>query len=260
MIRLEPMRPGETRDYLHDWSPFLGEDTIASEVTVGSGVTVSAHAIEDDDKSVRFTFAAVTAGLSTITHTITTAGGQIEKEVFTLWILSAEEPVSVAEAKDHLRILDDDSRDASIAGMITRAREWVEDFTGLILVRREITDHYPTWPDTGLVIHKRPVLSIEGVTSPDSEGEPVEYEGFAPALYRRPVVVLNTGSLPSLPIGGDYAVTYVAGLAEGEAPERCVGAILALVEGEWSEGTAWSPRAIESAERCCGQLRSPVLS
>lgn len=49
------------------------------------------------------------------------------------------EPISTAEAKMHLRV-DSSADDTLIAVNIVAAREWAEDYTGLILTRREMTE------------------------------------------------------------------------------------------------------------------------
>jgi uncharacterized phiE125 gp8 family phage protein len=49
------------------------------------------------------------------------------------------EPISTAEAKLHLRV-DSSADDTLIADKIAAAREWVEDYTGLVLTRREVTE------------------------------------------------------------------------------------------------------------------------
>lgn len=49
------------------------------------------------------------------------------------------EPITTAEARKHLRV-DSTADDSLIADKIAAAREWVEDYTGLILTRREVTE------------------------------------------------------------------------------------------------------------------------
>jgi uncharacterized phiE125 gp8 family phage protein len=66
------------------------------------------------------------------------------------------EPITLAEAKQHLDILRDD-QDAMIAGMIIAAREWVENYTELSLDGDEVTQAFQgfssamsllVWPET----------------------------------------------------------------------------------------------------------------
>jgi uncharacterized phiE125 gp8 family phage protein len=54
------------------------------------------------------------------------------------------EPVSFAEIKRHLDIVRND-QDEMLLGMIVAAREWVENYTGLILTRREVTEVFPSF-------------------------------------------------------------------------------------------------------------------
>ncbi len=49
------------------------------------------------------------------------------------------EPVTLAQAKQHLRITDD-SQDMIVAGYISAARDWVEKFTGVLLAEREVAE------------------------------------------------------------------------------------------------------------------------
>lgn len=51
------------------------------------------------------------------------------------------EPVTLAQAKAQCRVLHDDD-DNLIASLIIAAREWVENFTGHILVQREVTQYF----------------------------------------------------------------------------------------------------------------------
>src|SRR4051794_38841367 len=143
MIRLEAKRPTETRDYSHDWSAFLGDDTIASQTTTSSEVTVDSSAIGDDAQSVRFALSGGEAGTARITQTIVTAGGNSEIEVFTLAIAGADEPVSLADVKAQCRIETANSdEDALLANYITAARQHIETLTGQVLVRRTFTDAF----------------------------------------------------------------------------------------------------------------------
>ena len=49
------------------------------------------------------------------------------------------EPVTLEQIKAHLNIEDED-QDEMLTGMIVAAREWVENYTGLILTRSEVTE------------------------------------------------------------------------------------------------------------------------
>jgi uncharacterized phiE125 gp8 family phage protein len=257
-IRLESKRPDEVRDYLHDWVPFLGADTIASEVTTAEGVTLDSVTVEAGDQSVKFWVSGGADGeVGQITHTITTAAGRTESELFVLPVCAAEQ-VSLAEVKASLRVRHTDE-DAKIAAMIPRARLWVEDHTGLALRRREFVErHTPRWG--AIRLFKGPLVAdvaadVE-VTYLDAGVETT----YVPRSFPPSSVIFPAAdeSWPGLADGEQFTVTYTAGFDVGEADDRLIGAMLALIEGEFSEGYAYPQRAVEAAERCCAYLRQMV--
>lgn len=257
-IKREPKRPNEVRDYLHSWAAFLGADTIASQTTVGTGVTVDSSTVEAENQEVRFVLSGGMDGTTaTVTQTIVSAGGRTETEVFIIRI-GDDEPVSLDEAKAYLRIRHTDE-DAKIAAMIPRARLWVEDHTGLVLVRREFVErHTPQWG--AIRLFKGPLVAalpadVE-VTYLDS-GAATTYvpRSFPPSSIIFPAI---DDSWPNLADGEQFTVTYTAGFDVGEADDRLIGAMLALIEGEYAEGYAYPPRATEAAERCLAYLRAMV--
>ncbi len=84
----------------------------------------------------------------------------------------AGEPVTLAEAKAHLRV-DTDDEDALIEGLITVAREHLERETGLALMTQGFRLALDRWPDDGVIrIERGPVSAIETVTVYDEAGEP----------------------------------------------------------------------------------------
>jgi uncharacterized phiE125 gp8 family phage protein len=257
-IRLESKRPDEVRDYRHDWTPFLGTDTIASQVTTAEGVTLDSVAIEAGDKSVLFWVSGGTEGTTgRITHAITTTAGRTESEVFVLPVCGAEQ-ISLAEVKASIRVRHTDE-DAKISAMIPRARKWVEDHTGLALRRREFVErHIPQWG--AIRLFKGPLVAalpadVE-MTYLDAGVETTYVpRSFPPDSILFPQI---DESWPTLATGEQFTITYTAGFDVGEADDRLIGAMLALIEGEYAEGYAYPPRAVEAAERCCAYLRQMV--
>jgi hypothetical protein len=53
MIALEPKMAAEVRDYTHDWTPFLGTDTISSQTTTVSGVTLDSAVILSGNRAIK---------------------------------------------------------------------------------------------------------------------------------------------------------------------------------------------------------------
>ena len=86
----------------------------------------------------------------------------------------AVEPVTLAEAKAHLR-LDAADEDALVLALIRAAREYLEAATGLCLIARPLRLYLDDWPETRVIgIARGPVQTIETVTVYDLAGLPVE--------------------------------------------------------------------------------------
>lgn len=130
------------------------------------------------------------------------------------------EPVTVADAKTHLRITHDDE-DALIAGLIKAATAWAEHETGRALVQQTLLYTLDDWPAGDfIVLPKPPLRSVTSVKWLTTAG--VETTLTASTDY-----VADTGSEPGrvcLPYNGSWPssslypirpirVTYVAGYA-----------------------------------------------
>ena len=258
MIRLEPKRSNEVRDYLHDWTPFLVDDTIQSQTTIGTGITINGSSIETGNQAIKFWVSGGTIGtVGTITQTIVTAGGRTETETFTLAITAFDEPVTLAEAKDYLRVRHSDE-DAKIAAMIPSARLWVEDHTGIALTQRTIIERVSPGPFGLIRLAKEPVVSIASVDYIDSLGAAQTYvpRHYPPSSILYPV---SGESWPTLADDEEFVVEYTAGHATPEEiDDRLLGAMKALIEGEFSEGYAYPERAIKAAEGALAYLRQMV--
>ena len=82
----------------------------------------------------------------------------------------AAEPVSLAQAKAHLRV-DSDAEDALIASLIITSRLHVEAALGLALLTQSWTWLIDAWPDLGeLRLPLRPIQSIGSVRVYDEAG------------------------------------------------------------------------------------------
>ncbi|HVJ71299.1 MAG TPA: hypothetical protein VM531_07320 [Sphingomicrobium sp.] len=167
------------------------------------------------------------------------------------------EPVSLQEAKDYLRILDT-TEDTKVSEMIPRARRWVEDHTGHALVQRAFVEGHT--PRRGRVqLDFIPVLALSSVTYRDGDGVQQSYSArhFPPGAL---VFANLTEAWPLLNQDEEFTFTYTAGPdASNPIDPRHVGAILALVEGEYSEGYAYPERAIEAAKLICQNARTVVV-
>jgi uncharacterized phiE125 gp8 family phage protein len=99
------------------------------------------------------------------------------------------EPVTLAEAKAHLRLTGSDDDDY-VAAMITAARIQVESATRRVLIDQTWRVYHDDWPAGGRVeIPIAPVTGITAVTVYDAEGDPTE---LAPTDY-----VVDTAAAPA---------------------------------------------------------------
>ena len=97
----------------------------------------------------------------------------------------ALEPVSLAEAKAHLR-LDADDEDAWLAAAITAARVHVEAKTRRVLVEQGWRIYLDAWPKQRIVaVPIAPLITVDAVTVYDPAGDPIVVD---PADYEADTV------------------------------------------------------------------------
>lgn len=241
MIILEPpKRADEKRRYRHDWSPFLGTDTIASQTTTSSDVTIVSSAIDagGGSQAIDFVVQGGTDGqTATITQAIVTAAGDHETETFVLPV-GLDEPVSLSEAKAQVRMTNDDSEDTFIASLIPSARAYVERVSRYFLVAASRTETFQAFGDF-LELYRRPIASVDGVFyGPVGDDTDTEYTGFVAGLGRFPFRIypaMDT-SFPDLNDGEVVTVQYTSGAVSPLSEEYLIAkrAILLLI-GHWFE-------------------------
>lgn len=150
------------------------------------------------------------------------------------------EPVTLAEAKAHIRV-DDSNSDTLITALIVAARQFVESFSGRTLAQRSFTQTMEYFPDGGMdiVLRRSPVTAVASVKYYDSTGADItmtvgtDYRidtTVIPARIRLPV-------LTKVWVRGTTAddcvrIVYTAGAAT--APTAAKQTILLLV-GHWFE-------------------------
>ena len=144
---------------------------------------------------------------------------------------NVQEPVSIELAKAQCRI-DGSEEDALLSLYIGAARQWVEDYTGHILMRRTIThqaDCFGRWID----LYRAPVISITSVGYLDTDGEAQTYVGASYDLNRSPVRITHARG-GSWPFGDSVLVTYVAGYLPDDVPQALMQAMLLLIAHWWA--------------------------
>ncbi|WP_274629677.1 head-tail connector protein [Arvimicrobium flavum] len=150
----------------------------------------------------------------------------------------AVEPVTLAEAKAHLR-LDHDSEDGLVSGLIRAARDEVERSTGLALIDQTWRLVLDRWPRSGCAaITKHPVKAILSVTAygPDGEASLVDPGTYQFDGLSRPARLhLEADTAPLRAMNG-IEVDFSAGFGESgpDVPDLLKRTILLLV-AHWFE-------------------------
>lgn len=129
------------------------------------------------------------------------------------------EPITLAQAKLHMRIdPDDTSQDSLIDTYITANRQYLEKYLNLSLIPKEgLTYNFKrgcTCTTKYCYIPYGPVTSFE---VKDKSGETLTYEN------------LGSEEFPKLCVYKDAYITYNAGYADGEVPEQIQLALLMMV-------------------------------
>lgn len=154
----------------------------------------------------------------------------------------AEEPVTLAVVKTHLRI-DHDAEDALITAWIAAARRLTEDYCHQFWVEQAVTLTYGCFPgaDCPLRVPFQPVVSVDGISYLDSNGDAAtldaaDYQTWLDATPPEIAPVPNT-LWPLTQFGALAAVTIELTVGYGDAievPEQVKSAML-LTIGDWDK-------------------------
>ena len=150
----------------------------------------------------------------------------------------ANEPVSLNEAKSHLRV-EHDADDDLITALIVAAREWVENYLNraIITQTRKLTiDRFPIYP---LRLSGRPIQEITSIKYTDSEGTEGTVDSGEYYLTDSGEVALDyNGQWPSVILRGPESIhiTYDCGYgASLSSVPQCVRQAVLLLIGTWYE-------------------------
>jgi uncharacterized phiE125 gp8 family phage protein len=176
------------------------------------------------------------------------------------------EPLTTAELKAQLRKTDT-SEDALIAANGIAAREFCEEYTGHILVQREVTDSFNAWGDFLTLRHQpitvgdpTPVLTVSYT---DVEGDEIEYEGRVIRDQRYPWTIHAPygADFPTLGNSGTISVTYTAGYANAAAvPEKFKWAIKLLVTSMHVNRGSIDPETMDAVRFILRSYRGAVMA
>lgn len=145
----------------------------------------------------------------------------------------AEEPVTLAQAKAHLRV-DDGAEDGLIATLIAAARLHVEGVTGRAMLAQSWRLVLDRWPDDGLVrLPVTPLLSLSAMRAYDEAGTPTSLslaELRVDAEGQGTTLALPRLRLPLRSRAG-IEIDYVAGFGTtpSDVPADLVQSLLTLV-------------------------------
>lgn len=151
----------------------------------------------------------------------------------------AAEPVTLAEAKAHLRLAHD-SEDALIAGLIRAAREMVERDTGAALIDQAWRLALDELPACGTVtIARFPVKQVSAVTFYGQSGAPVVVDPgdyVLDSLSRPARLHVEAGVATPLRAMNGVEIDFIAGFGSAgpDVPDLFKRAILVLV-AHWFE-------------------------
>jgi uncharacterized phiE125 gp8 family phage protein len=153
----------------------------------------------------------------------------------------AAEPISLAEAKAHLRI-DGNDEDALLASLITAARMAVERTLSLALITESWSLYLDGWPRSGTIV--LPIQPAQAVTAvrvydPDDEPATVNSETYSVDVLSEPArLVLSAGAVQLSParLLNAFEVAFTAGYGDeaSDVPEPLRHAIKLLV-AHWFE-------------------------
>lgn len=142
----------------------------------------------------------------------------------------ANEPITLAKAKAHLRVVCDDEDDY-IAGLITAAREMAEGRLNRTLVQRQLTVAFPAWC-VRMALPKPPLVSVDSVVYLDTDGVEQSLDEYDVQEYATPAAIsLSYGTpVPALRWRPDaIRVTYTAGYADGNVPAPILSWMLLVI-------------------------------
>jgi uncharacterized phiE125 gp8 family phage protein len=147
------------------------------------------------------------------------------------------EPVTLAMAKLNARV-SGVSEDSLIADWIIAGRRWVENYTGHILVARDVSEQFTSFQRLQLRAWPIPANAVPVVTYTDAAGEIVTVPAAGANLLRRPAWAVPAvgGRWPPLGYRTTVTVTIAAGYSSpADVPADFKSAILLIVKGLYDE-------------------------
>lgn len=148
----------------------------------------------------------------------------------------ATEPVTLIEAKAHLRVVDT-AEDTLIGTLISAARQHVENETGRALITQTYTLRLDSWP-TVVYLPRPPAISITSVAYTDAAGATHTLSTGAYALVPSSdpgQLIFNSDLLPADALANvaPIAIAYTAGYGAAAAVPQALKQAMLLLLGHW---------------------------
>lgn len=142
------------------------------------------------------------------------------------------EPISLAEAKLHLRV-DHDDEDSLIESLIRAARKWCEDYQNRLYITQTVTAKIDSFPKCYIMELPRPPLqSVDSITYTDTTGQEQALTDYIVDTSAEParITPLYSEVWPNTQaVINAVTVEYVAGYGDAEdVPDVIKQAILLL--------------------------------
>jgi uncharacterized phiE125 gp8 family phage protein len=138
----------------------------------------------------------------------------------------ATEPISLEQARDHLRIVPYGSPlshpdDAYVEGLISAARAWVQEYLGRAIGTQTVELALDSFTDK-IELPLSPVQAVQSVSYVDTNGASQTVASFQLNTFKTPAV-LRPAYNQSWPSTRDQenavTITYTAGYTVGESPD-----------------------------------------
>jgi uncharacterized phiE125 gp8 family phage protein len=253
--------PADVADYLIKFDDLLETAEVvtlqsvsidAASTAVGLAIGSGAYAPIAAVKNVKFWLtcnqpsntAFVAGVLAVVTATVTTSATPARTFQRSVLVRVQQSdtlpaPVTITEAKAHLRIVDDAEDDFVIA-LIRAAQDKVEGDTGLVLRARDVAIAFDNWNGHSLPLWRGPTNSVTSIVYDDPNGA---QQTLAANQYRlrdywgaKVIVPANGVSWPELEnVSGCVRVIYNAGYANNYAVPSSLRQAALLLIGHWYE-------------------------
>ena len=174
-------------------------------------------------------------------------------------------PVSLDDAKRQLRMeLDEVERDDEINSFIADAAAWIEEYTGHILVARDVTEAFRGFRPVTMRAWPIAAAAVPGLAYIDGSGNAASLTGIRLDISRDRARILPSDGVffPFSRMDQPFTVTIRAGYEDGDTVpgniRRAMLVLIAAYDDDREGGDAFR-KAEATARKLCGGLRPRAL-